>query len=455
MKKVYVGLDVHKASIAIGIAFSGNAQPELYGQTTADTEGFLRTLRRVMTRYEVQKEEMALCYEAGPTGFVLARRLRVLGYTIEVVAPSLIPTKPGERVKNDRRDARKLAGLFRAGELTFVHVPDQADEVIRDVCRARTDAVHAHTQSRQQLLGLLLRNGHQYTGKSHWTEAHMRYLRELSLQDTAQKFVLEEYLQRIDGGIKQVERIEAGMISLLEDWPRRAFVEALQGFRGIQQVAAMIITSELGDLLRFDHPRKLMAYLGLTPSEHSSGERRRQGGITKCGNSHARWILIEVAQHYRLPPKVSKELTRRQEGLSREVKELSWRAQNRLHRRYLRLLMRGLHQNKIIVAIARELAAFIWELARLLEGKPITPRTCRTPARGPAPCNPRDLSHDGHQADGEAGARERAPTPACTAPESALGLRPRRALSSDQVKKRNTNPPKRAQHGIKGEPVLT
>jgi transposase len=296
---------------------------------------------------------------------------------------------------------------LRAGELTFVHVPYQADEVIRDVCRARTDAVQAHTQSRQQLLGLLLRNGYQYTGKSHWTDAHMRYLRELVLQDSSQKFVLEEYLQRIDASLKQVERIGDAMPSLLANWSRRPFVEALQGFRGFQLVASMVIASELGDLFRFDHPRKLMAYLGLTPSEHSSGQRRRQGGITKCGNSHARWILIEVAQHSRLPPKVSKELSRRQEGLSREIKELSWRAQNRLHRRYVRLLMRGVHQNKIIVAVARELVAFIWELARVLDGKQ-TPVRTRSTTRGPAPCDPRDLSHKGPHSDC---GRERVPSP--------------------------------------------
>jgi transposase len=286
-----------------------------------------------------------------------------------VVAPSLIPVKASDRVKTDRRDARKLAGLFRAGELTFVNVPDVADEVIRDVCRGRTDAADVRGRTRQQLGAMLLRNSHHYGGESPWTEPHMRYLRELVLPNPAQKFVLEEYLQRVDASVAQVERIEKQMERRLPDWQRRKFVEALQGFRGFQLVAAMTLGSELGDLLRFDHPRRLMAYIGLVPGENSSGERRRQGGITKCGNSHVRWMLVEVAHHYRYPPKVSKELSKRQEGLSRDVRAVSWRAQERLHHRFSRLLLRGVHPNKVVIAIARELLAFIWELARILEGE--------------------------------------------------------------------------------------
>jgi transposase len=367
MTKVYIGLDAHKASILIGLAFAGRDEPQLYGKASSDLESFLKILRRIMAKHELAKEEVALCYEAGPTGFVLARRLRTLGFACEVVAPSLIPVRASDRVKTDRRDARKLAGLFRAGQLTFVHVPDVADEVIRDVCRARTDAVDVQTRSRQQLSALLLRNGYHYTGESTWTEPHMRYLRELVLPDRAQKVVLEEYLQRVDAAVAQVACIERQMEYLLKDWSRRPFVEALQGFRGFQLVASMVVTSELGDLMRFKHPRQLMAYLGLVPSEQSSGDRRRQGSITKSGNSHVRWILVEVAHHYRIAPKVSKELSHRQEKLHREVRALGWRAQERLHRRFCRLTLRGLHHNKVTVAIARELAAFIWELARVLE----------------------------------------------------------------------------------------
>jgi len=365
MKKAYLGLDVHKASIVIAVAMEGRGDPEVYGKASTDLNSFLKVLRRVMDKYHVAKEEIALCYEAGPTGFVLVRRLRELGFACEVVAPSLIPVKASDRVKTDRRDAGKLARLLRAGELTFVHVPDATDEVIRDVGRARTDAVEVQTRTRQQLGALLLRNGYHYAGST-WTESHMRYLRELVLPDPAQKVVLEEYLQRIDTAVQQVARIEHQMESLLQNWSRRDFVESLQGFRGFQLVASMVVTGELGDLLRFDHPRQLMAYVGLVPREDSSGDHRRQGPITKSGNSHVRWMLVEVAHHYRLPPKVSAPLSRRQEGLSREVRDLSWRAQERLHRRFCRLTLRGVHHNKVVVAIARELTAFIWELARVV-----------------------------------------------------------------------------------------
>ena len=367
MKRAYIGIDSHKEQNVVAIALAGRGDPELYGKAPADLDAFVRVLWRVLEKYGLTKEEVSICYEAGPTGFVLARRLRSLEIECEVVAPSLIPVKASDRVKTDRRDARKLAGLFRAGELTFVNVPDVADEVIRDVCRARTDAVDVQTRTRQQLGALLLRNGHRYGGKSPWTEPHMRYLRELVLPNPAQKFVLEEYLQRVDSSAAQVERIENRMEGLLAEWMRRPFVEALQGFRGFGMVASMVLGSELGNLLRFDHPRRLMAYVGLVPGESSSGERRRQGGITKCGNSHVRWMLVEVAHHYRYPPKVSKELSRRQEGLSRDVRAVSWRAQERLHRRFSRLLLRGVHPNKVVIAIARELLAFVWELAHVLE----------------------------------------------------------------------------------------
>ena len=367
MKKAYIGTDTHKEQNMIAVALAGRGDPELYGKAPADLDAFVRVLRRVLEKYGLAKEDVAICYEAGPTGFVLCRRLRALGFECEVVAPSKIPKTDSDRVKTDRRDARKLARLFRSGELVFVNVPDVADEVIRDVCRGRTDAAEVRGRARQQLGALLLRNGYRYGGGSTWTEAHMRYLRELVLPDPAQKFVLEEYLQRVDASVAQVERIEAQMARLLPDWQRRKFVEALQGFRGFGLVAAMTLGSELGDLLRFDHPRRLMAYVGLVPGENTSGERRRQGPITKCGNSHVRWMLVEVAHHYRYPPKVSRELSLRQEGLGRDVRAVSWRAQERLHRRFCRLLLRGVHPNKVVIAIARELVAFVWELARILE----------------------------------------------------------------------------------------
>lgn len=367
MSALYIGLDVHKASITIGMAFAGAGPARLHGSCTSNVERFVAVLGQLLKTHGLTRGQVKLCYEAGPCGFVLARHLLRLGYEVEVVAPSLIPTKPGEKVKTDRRDARKLARLLRSGDLTAVHIPDVADEILRDLCRARTDAMDDHMRSRQRLSALLLRNGFHYQGKSAWTEAHMRYLRELVLQDPTQKMVLEEYLQGIDRAGERVHRLEEQMRLRLEGWGRRPLVEALQGLRGFQLVASMVVASEIGDFLRFGHPRSLMAYLGVVPSEHSSSNRRRQGAITKCGNSHVRWILVEAAHHYRLPPKVSKELSKRQEGLSQEVRDLSWRAQHRLNRRFLKLTFRGVHYNKVIVAIARELAAFIWELARLVE----------------------------------------------------------------------------------------
>ena len=274
---------------------------------------------------------------------------------------------------SDRKDCKKFAGLYRAGELEGIHIPEGRDEAVRDVCRARTDASEALRKTKQQLQGFLLRNGINYTGKSNWTLAHMSYLRELTLPDPAQKIVLEEYLIAIDSGVERVERLKQHMEDLLEGWERAPFVTALMALRGFQTVAAMTLVSELGDLSRFETPRQLMGYLGLVPGEDSSGPRRRQGSITKCGNGHARWMLVECAQHYGKVPKVSAALGRRQEGESAEVKALGWRAQQRLHRRFARLCARGLLRNKALVAVARELAGFLWELDALVRKERATP----------------------------------------------------------------------------------
>jgi len=307
---------------------------------------------------------MRACYEAGPCGFGIARRLKQLGVECEVVAPSLTPTRAGERVKTDKRDARKLARLLRAGELTPVYIPEPTDEAIRDLCRARTDAVDDRRRSRHRLKGFLLRHGYRYQGKSAWSGAHMRYLRELVLPHPAMKVILEEYLMAIQAAGEQVQRCEVAMRDLLEQWRLAPAVRALMAMKGFQTVAAMILGSELGAINRFTHPRQVMAYLGLIPSENTSSDKRRQGAITKCGNAHARWLLVECAQHYVAPPKVSKELSRRQQDQPREVRAISWRAQNRLHGRFRRLAARRLQRNKALVAIARELCGFIWELLR-------------------------------------------------------------------------------------------
>jgi transposase len=304
------------------------------------------------------------CYEAGPCGFTIARRLRQLGVECAVVAPSLTPTRAGDRLKTDKRDARKLARLLRAGELTEIYIPEPTDEAMRDLCRARSDAVDDRRRSRHRLKGFLLRHGYRYQGKSAWSAAHERYLRELVLAHPAMKVILEEYLISVQLASERIARCEAAMRDLLGKWRLEPAVRALMAMKGFQTVAAMIVVSELGALDRFTHPRQVMAYLGLVPSEKSSSDRRRQGAITKCGNAHARWLLVECAQHYAAPPKVSKELSRRQQNQSRAVRLLSWKAQNRLHQRYRRLMARRLQRNKVMVAVARELCGFIWELLR-------------------------------------------------------------------------------------------
>ena len=362
-KQYYIGLDVHKETVAIAYSHSrSRSEAVYYGTCGGSNPAVERALRKLAKQLEVKLQELKVCYEAGPTGFVLARRLIQLGLECILCSPSKTERKPGEKIKTDKRDAQKLAKLFKNGDITHVRIPPESDEAVRDLCRARTDAVDDLSRSKQQLNSFLLRNGFKYSGKSRWTPAHMRYLRALTMPNDTLKLVLEAYMQAIDLNESRVAQLKENLIELLKNWEWKPVVKALMGCKGFQEVAAMTIISELGDLRRFDNPRKLMAFLGLVPSEHSSGSTRRQGSITKCGNSHARWMLIESAQHFRRSPQVSAALTTRQIGLTTEVKELSWRMQNRLHKRYVKLKMRGKHENKCIVAIARELVAFIWEL---------------------------------------------------------------------------------------------
>lgn len=365
-KLLYVGLDVHAQTVTIALAEIGG-EVRTYGTVSSDLGVLEKTMRRIKKAHP--DCELRVCYEAGPTGFVIARRFAQLGIDCIVVAPSLIPTRSGDRVKTDKRDAVKLARLHRAGELTAVNVPHVEDEAMRDLCRARTDAVQDLRRSRAQLKAFMLRNGYRYSGKSSWTEAHKRYLRELVLPHGAQRVVLEDSLQAITTAEERIERLEEQMEALLETWEMKPVVEALMGFRGFQIVGAMITVSELGGAWRFDHPRQLMAYLGLVPSENSTGDDKRKGRITKTGNGHARWIMIEAAHHYRLPPKISKELSVRQENLSKEIKDCSWKAQTRLHSRMIKLLARRKEKNKVLVAVARELAGFVWAIFRLMQAK--------------------------------------------------------------------------------------
>lgn len=368
MKKTYyIGLDVHKESIAIAWTENGSRKtPTYWGECGGSNLAAERTLRKVAKKLGVKLQDLKVCYEAGPSGFVLARRLLQLGVECVVMSPSKTQRKPNEKIKTDKRDAINIAKLFRNGDITEVRIPPALDEAVRDVCRARTDASDDLARSKQRLNSFLLRNGIRYSGKARWTPAHLRYLRHLTLPDPVQNLVLEEYLQAIDSGYERVERLVERMKELLVDWEWEPVVRALMACKGFQEVAAMTLISELGDLRRFDHPRKLMAFLGLVPGEYTSGDKRRQNSITKCGNSHARWMLVECSQHYRKAPKIGAALSKRQDEQPKKVKELSWRMQHRLHKRYVKLKARGKRENKAIVAIARELSAFIWELQNKL-----------------------------------------------------------------------------------------
>ncbi len=367
---LYLGFDVHAEDIAVALAEAGrDGEVRNYG----DIPNTFHSVEKLLRKLGHPDKELRVCYEAGPCGFVLARFLKKKGIACDVIAPSLTPKGSGDKIKTDRRDARMLARLHRAGELTAVHIPDERDEAIRDLCRARTDAVQDQRSGRNQLKAFLLRNGYRYGEKTSWSAAHMRYLRELILPHPAMKIVLEEYLQCIDAAAERIERLEVHMKALLDEWHMKPVVLALMGFKGYQTVAAMITVSEIGDIHRFTHPRQLMAYLGLVPSESSSGGSRAQGTITKCGNGHLRWIFNECAQHYRLPPKISQELTTRQEAIPkayrRQVIEISWRCQNRLHERGRKLAARGKTRQKAQIAMARELSAFVWEVMRAVMPK--------------------------------------------------------------------------------------
>ena len=302
-------------------------------------------------------------YEAGPTGYGLQRALSQHGYHCQVIAPSLIPKRAGDRVKTDRRDAVNLARLERAGELTAVYVPQVEDEAMRDLSRAREDAKRAETRARQQLLALLLRHGLKYSGKTAWSQPHLRWLARIKLPQPAQQIAFQEYVDAITEAAARVERLITQIRMLLPEWRMAPVVEALQALRGVSLVTAVITVAEIGDLTRFTNPRQLMAYLGLVPSEHSSGSRRRLGAITKAGNSHLRRVLVESAWAYRLPARVTRIIRLRQEQLPKPVCEIAWRAQLRLCARYRRLTLKGKTKQVVVTAIARELAAFMWAIA--------------------------------------------------------------------------------------------
>lgn len=373
----YIGLDVHKETIAVSIAPQNSAEVRRYGIIG----GTLDAVDKLTKRLAQPDVELRFVYEAGPCGFVICRHLRSKGIHCDVVSPSLVPKKASDRVKTDRRDADQLARLYRAGELTAIHVPDQEDEAIRDLIRARTAAVNDQRQARNRLKGFLLRLGFRYTGKSSWTDAHKRYLSGLLMPQPAQQIVFQECIHAINDATDRVARLTQAVEDALAGWKWEPVVRALMSLRGFQVLNAMTLVAEAGDLSRFTEPRSLMHFFGLTPSEHTSSDKRVQGGITKCGNAHCRRVLTEAAWHYRLKPLVSEAMQKRQEQQNKEVRMMAWKAQQRLHKRFKQLAVRK-KSVVAVTAVARELAGFVWAIAcqvkpEAREAAPEIIRTCR------------------------------------------------------------------------------
>ena len=356
----FVGLDVHKNSIAVALADAGrNAEVRNYGIIG----GGLDDLDRLVKKLVATGKELHFVYEAGPCGYEIFRSLTVMGFDCAVCSPAHIPKSPAERIKTDRRDAMMLARLHRAGELTYVFVPRADDEAMRDLTRAREDAVKAQRVVRQQLGGMLLRLGYKYPGKN-WSLQHFRWLADQKMPTSAQQVVFQEYIHAIKETTERVERITRQIEALVPEWRMAPVVMALHALRGVSLIVASTTIAEIGDLARFENPKKLMAFLGLVPSEHSSGEKKRQGKITKTGNGHVRKVLVEAAQSYCHPARVTRHLLKRQEGIAQEIRDISWKCQTRLCARFRRLMAKEKNRNTVVTAIARELAAFMWAIAK-------------------------------------------------------------------------------------------
>jgi transposase len=358
---LYIGLDVHKDSIAVAsVAQEHGAEVICLGAISTrqcDVDQLIRKMHSKATH-------LIFGYEAGPCGDWLYRYFTKKGYDCWVVAPSLVPKKAGDRVKTDRRDAMQLARLMRSGDLSLVYVPQVEDEAIRDLTRVREVTIRDLKTAKLRLKAFLLRHDIRYSGRAAWGPAHLRWLSELVCPTPAQQIVFQEYVRAVNEHTDRLQRLEQELQDHVHTWRLQPVVEALQPLRGIQFTVAVTLVAELGDLTRFDNPRQLMKYLGLIPAEYSTDERRRQGAITKAGNSHARRVLVEGAWAYRYPAKVSRHPQLRLETQPKVIQDLSWKAQVRLCTRYRRLIARGKHANQVVVAVARELTGFMWAIAK-------------------------------------------------------------------------------------------
>jgi len=358
---LYVGLDVHKDAIAVAyVAKAHDAEVTFLGTIGTRQADIDQLVRKLQSK----AAHLVFVYEAGPCGYWLYRYLTNKGQVCWVVAPSLIPKKAGDRVKTDRRDAVQLARLMRSGDLTPVYVPQVEDEAMRDLSRAREDALRDLKAAKFRLKAFLLRQDIRYTGRATWSPAHLRWLSEVGCPTPAQHMVFQADVRAVNEHTARLGRLEQELQDQATAWRLHPVVEALQALRGVQFTVAVTTVAELGDLTRFENPRQLMKCLGLIPSEYARGERRRQGSITKAGNTPARRALVEGAWAYRYPAKVSRHLQRRLETLPKPIQDISWKAQVRLCKRVRRLMARGKHANQVVVAMARELAGFMWAMAQ-------------------------------------------------------------------------------------------
>lgn len=361
----YVGLDVSKKKIAVAIADEGRKEPRYLGMIPNTPEDVRKLIKKLG-----EPESLQVCYEAGPTGYGLYRLLITLGVKCEVIAPSLIPKKPGERVKTDKRDAIRLSQLHRAGELTAVHVPTEEDEALRDLVRAREDAKEDELRAKHRLIKFLLRHEiNAPIGVKRWTYAYRDWLNTLSFEKELLNVVFQEYYQQLLEIEQRIQRFEKEIEKQAEDSYHAPMIQALQVLRGVAVITATSLVAEIGSFQRFKTAKNFMSYIGLVPGESSSGEVRRQGKITRTGNRHVRRLLIESAWSYRYKPAVKGKLKKRQEGHPASLTSLSWSAQKRLHAKYYRLISKGKSSPKAVTAVARELAGFIWAIAQEIESK--------------------------------------------------------------------------------------
>jgi len=360
----FLGLDVHAETIAVALAEPGRGEVRSIGMIANEPTAIRKLIQKL------GKKHLRVCYEAGPTGFALYWQLAELGVECDVIAPTLIPKKPGDRIKTDRRDALKLARCFRAGDLTPIWIPDQAHEALRDLVRAREAATYDQHRARQRLSKFLLRTARKApSGCSTWGTRYMEWIRSLHYEHVAQQATLTDYLAEVDHLTERIRRLDQAIDDAVKQASPsvQAVIEGLQALRGVAKVSATTIAVEIGSFSRFETAKQLMAYCGVVPSEHSSGNTRRQGAITKTGNAHVRRVLFESAWSCRHRPNLSVKLKERQRRASAATNEIALKAQHRLHRRYLALAARGKPSAKIVGAVGRELLGFIWAVAVQIE----------------------------------------------------------------------------------------